>query len=109
MSLDDVDDLHNAEDWIGSLNHVLSLVVARFDVATLAGNEAPDFLTEAIAAARVALAGDYCRPSCYGRKPTEDMLDDNDQLRDDLVLPDDVDLSYGWCDPVCGCPCHHGE
>lgn len=109
MSLDAVDDLHEAEDMIGSLTHALALVVARWDAADPEAVADLDLVGEAIAAARRHLPGDYCRPSCYGRKPTEDMLDDDGELRDDLALPDTVDQSYGWCDPVCGCPCHRGE
>lgn len=94
MSLDVVDDLHNAEDEIGTLRHVLSIVVARWD-AGMADVKLLDLMPEAISAARVALAGDYCRPSCYGRLATD-------------AAPGD-DETYGYCDDTCGCPCHGRE
>jgi len=90
-----MDDLHEAEDQIGALRDVLANVVARWDASAARGLFGGTPLGDAIAAARLALVDNYCRPSCSGWRTG---LNEGDGVTEEDGCPD-----------TCGCPCHNGE
>jgi len=78
MALDDVDDLHNAEDHISTLEHYAAELLQALGPEW--ANRQP--VRTAMGKLRGAL-NTYCRPSC--------------EAFDDGVRT---------CDESCGCPCH---
>jgi len=79
MALDDVDDLHNAEDHISTLEHYAAELLQALDSI---GTWEQPVGRSAMIKLRGAL-NTYCRPSC--------------EAFDDGVRT---------CDESCGCPCH---
>lgn len=85
MSLDIVDDLHHAEDTIGTAAAVLTRLLAVAPAPRMGSSEYATVIEEA----RRALADldGYCRPGCDSIRGDRDTCDDEDQ-------------------EGCGCPCH---